>query len=169
MTAFRTSGWVKACFFRSTALGFKKTSPLDFSSEPAPPAWSNISATALSMPWLVSEKMTLCIASSGKVQGLRFKVKGARFKVKGARFKVKGSGCKVQDARFRFHSVGLSAIWPHCHFERKREIFYKQDSSSLARLGMTRQKACAPRNEKFNRGQGYSLPVARCRVYRHHV
>ena len=26
---------------------------------------------------------------------------------------------------------------PHCHFERQREIFYKQDSLPLALLGMT--------------------------------
>jgi len=26
---------------------------------------------------------------------------------------------------------------PHCHFERQREIFNKQDSSSLLLLGMT--------------------------------
>jgi len=26
---------------------------------------------------------------------------------------------------------------PHCHFERQREIFNKQDSSSLSLVGMT--------------------------------
>src|SRR6056297_255272 len=154
MTAFRTSGWVKACFFRSTALGFKKTSPLDFSSEPAPPAWSNISATALSMPWLVSEKMTLCIASSGKVQGLRFKVKGARFKVKGARFKVKGarfkvkgSGCKVQGKRFRVQGSGCKVQVSFRRF--KRHLAALSFRAKARNLLQTRfLVACAPRNDK---------------------
>jgi len=30
---------------------------------------------------------------------------------------------------------------PHCHFERQREIFNKQDSSSLSFLGMTAAEA----------------------------
>jgi len=44
------------------------------------------------------------------------------------------SAVKLKIAQFR------SKKHPHCHFERQREIFSNQDSSSFSLLGMTAAK-----------------------------